>query len=558
MKKLITLSLAFTLLLSCSSERNDSENSIPSEGNNPSEGSNPSEAEVSSVRINSLGFLPSQQKEATIASETERFSLKRADNNETVFQKKAAGPFTQKDTGEKLWIANFSEFTTDGEYYIEIDDGLRSVNFPIGSNIYNEPFAVAMNGFYLLRCGAPVHAEHNGDIFEHPGCHHEDGYGDYIGHADTQFDGTGGWHDAGDYGKYTVNAGITMGVLLSTWDYFRPGNEAGSLPDFLQELKWEMGWMLKMPYPDGSGRVSHKLTRTNFSGFIMPQEDQAKRYFTEWSSAATASFAATAAKASRIFANYDKEYADKCLTAARLSYNFLKENPKEKPFEQGVFETGGYQTGDKDDRLWAAAELWETTGETVYLKDFEKMASEIDYNSDENWDWGNVANLALFTYALSERSGRDPQALQSIRENIIKTSDIITQKSESDQYRRPLDRYYWGCNGTVVRQTLNLYVANKLQPDSKYTNTALNAIGHLFGRNYFSRSYVTGVGHNPPMSPHDRRSGADNIEAPWPGYLVGGGHTATDWVDEEEDYARNEIAINWQAPLVFALAWMMN
>lgn len=47
-------------------------------------------------------------------------------------------------------------------------------------------------------------------------------------------------------------------------------------------------------------------------------------------------------------------------------------------------------------------------------------------------------------------------------------------------------------------------------------------------------------------------------EAPWPGYLVGGGHTATDWVDEEEDYARNEIAINWQAPLVFALAWMMN
>ena len=59
------------------------------------------------------------------------------------------------------------------------------------------------------------------------------------------------------------------------------------------------------------------------------------------------------------------------------------------------------------------------------------------------------------------------------------------------------------------------------------------------------------------MHPHDRRSGADKNIAPWPGYLVGGGHTATDWVDEQNDYARNEIAINWQAPLVFALGWML-
>jgi len=135
----------------------------------------------------------------------------------------------------------------------------------------------------------------------------------------------------------------------------------------------------------------------------------------------------------------------------------------------------------------------------------------------------------------------------------------IVNHAIEDVYHRPFGgRYYWGCNGTIARQTVNLFVANQMNPDPYYLNTALDAIGHLFGRNYYNRSFVTGVGVNPPMNPHDRRSGADGITDPWPGYLVGGGHKATDWVDLEESYSRNEICINWQAPLVFALAWFVN
>jgi endoglucanase len=93
-----------------------------------------------------------------------------------------------------------------------------------------------------------------------------------------------------------------------------------------------------------------------------------------------------------------------------------------------------------------------------------------------------------------------------------------------------------------------------ISPNSDYLNMAVDAISHLFGRNFYGRSYVTGLGHNPPLYPHDRRSGADEIAAPWPGYVVGGGHSATDWHDEQEDYRTNEIAINWQGALVYALA----
>lgn len=543
---------------------------------------NANEAAIGSVHINSLGYLHDHKKEITVSSDAKTFELKQTSDNKTVYKGNTVGPNYQEDVNQNLWIADFSAFSKIGEYYIQLDNGERSESFLINSKIYDTPFATVMNSFYLLRCGTAVTAEHKGDLFHHESCHHNDAYGDYIGYPGVIVDGTGGWHDAGDYGKYVVNAGITMGVLLFTWEHLqeniiessyripkaRVGRDAGEkagegdevnnhLPHYLEELKWEMDWLLKMSYPDGSGRVSHKLTRTNFSAFIMPEEDNEKRFFTEWSSAATASFAAVAAQASRIFAPYDTEYANKCLDASKISFNYLIENPEEKPFIQGDFKTGGYQTRDYDDKLWAAAELWETTGEDKYLEYFEKAVAEINFKSDENWDWGNVTNLALFAYILSEKKGKTPNIISSIRENIIKTADTITRKSQSDMYGRPLDLYYWGCNGTVARQTLNLFVANKLQQNNTYREVAQNAVDHLFGRNYYNRSFVTGLGHNPPMNPHDRRSGADKIVAPWPGYLVGGGHSATDWVDLEDDYARNEVAINWQAPLVFALAWML-
>jgi len=518
------------------------------------------------IRLNSLGYLPQQEKEATITADVNTFVVKDAETNETLFSGKTSDPFYQEDTGQEVVMADFSALHRPGSYYLELSNGSRSAIFPVGETIYRDPFRTTMRGFYLWRCGMAVAGDHGGDHFCTEACHMEDGYLDYLGEKGVQRDGTGGWHDAGDHGKYIVNAGITMGILSMAWEQFQPQIEkidlqlpetAPGLPPYLQELKWEMDWVLKMQYADGSGRVSHKLTRTNFSGFIMPQDDKEKRYFTEWSSAATASFTAMTAQAARLFAPYDPAYADRLLTAARLSYDYLQQHPEEKPFIQGDFQTGGYQTTDPDDRLWAAAELWQTTGEEAYLLDFEQRAAAISFRVDEDWDWGNVTNLGMFTYLLSEREGKNRVVEERIRENALRAADNMVTRARNDAYGRALVRYYWGCNGTVARQTLNLYVAEKLQPRDDYRETALTQIAHLFGRNTYNRSYVTGLGINPPMHPHDRRSGADKVEAPWPGYLVGGGHSATDWVDLEESYSHNEIAINWQASLVFALAWMI-
>jgi len=100
-----------------------------------------------------------------------------------------------------------------------------------------------------------------------------------------------------------------------------------------------------------------------------------------------------------------------------------------------------------------------------------------------------------------------------------------------------------------------LQVANQLSPKAEYLDCCVAQIAHLFGRNYYGRSFVTGEGKDPPLHPHHRPSGADSIERPFPGLLVGGAQPSfSSWQDDEEDYTTNEVAINWNGALAYALA----
>ena len=519
--------------------------------------------QTQSVQLNSLGFLPQQSKKASIVGETKSFVIKQVSDKSVVYKGEVSQPVFQKDVNQNVSVADFSSVTRNGKYYLETAEGTKSVEFEVSPKVYNQAYYTSMRGFYLWRCGTAVSGTHNGHHFANEACHLEDGYEDYQGKPGVRRDGTGGWHDAGDYGKYVVNAGVTVGIMFMAWDQFQDNLKKFSLdlpetakgyPDFLKEMKWETDWLLTMQYTDGSGKVAHKLTAKNFEPFCKPVDDKQKRYFTDWSSAAVADFVAMMAQAARYFEPYDKAYSQKCLAAAKLSYKFLKENPEDKNFVQGEFKTGGYQTSDPDDRLWAAVEMWETTGDASFLKDFEEQARKLDFKIDEDWDWGDVSNLGMFQYALSKKSGKNPEILKAIQKNIVEVANSIVKNANTDVYGRPLVRYYWGCNGTIARQVLNLQVANKISPDKSYIQASHDAIAHIFGRNYYNRSYVTGLGINPAMNPHDRRSGSDKEVQPWPGYIVGGGHSATGWKDEEEDYRTNEIAINWQGALVYALA----
>jgi endoglucanase len=517
------------------------------------------------IRLNTIGFQPDAPKRATIAGNGRAFTLLRESDGAVVFTGRTGAPVTtaKTDTDETVRIADFSAFTTPGRYRLDVPGVGRSAPFAIAEDVWNTPFSVVARAFYLWRCGTAVHATWQGRDYAHEACHLNDGWLDEVGEGHLKKDGIGGWHDAGDYNKYVVNAGVTVGLMLQAWEQFRgpltslgwqlPESGNGT-PDLLNEIRWELEWLLKMQLPDG--RVFHKLSALDFKYWGSPEADPSDRFFSPWSSTATADFTAMLAAAARVYRPYDAAFADRCLAAARRSWRFLAEHPENVEADLHAFHTGGYGAKDETHRLWASAELWETTSETVYRRDFERRAAAAEFRA-VGPTWPDVQDLALGTYLQSRHpESRNPVLVARLTENLVATAAriVATADGSANAYARPLgtDRasWSWGANGTVAGQTYLLHLADRLRPDPSYRAAALDALGFLFGRNFNARSYVTGLGANPPEHPHDRRG-----EPAWPGYLVGGGWpTGRDWVDERANYRVNEIAINWNGALLYALA----
>jgi endoglucanase len=328
------------------------------------------------VRVNSVGYFSAHPKRVVVAAPASTFDVRRAANDAILFSGTLSAPRHDDPTGQDLQYGDFDALADDGSYYVDVPGVGRSATFVISSNPYSDAFRAVMLGFYGARCGTAVSFAYGGATFAHQACHTQDADLTYLGAAGQRRDGTKGWHDAGDYGKYTINGAFAAGMLLSAWEDF--GVQLASVdltipetgdatPDFLDEIRWQLEWLLTMPYGSADGRVSHKLTSLAFDGFEMPEADQSTRYFVPFGSAATADLAAVLAKASRAYRTYDPAFADRCLEAARLSYAWLAANPDDARPDQSGFSTGGYFTRDPDDRFWAAAEIWEATGDAAEI-----------------------------------------------------------------------------------------------------------------------------------------------------------------------------------------------
>ncbi|MBV9083064.1 MAG: glycoside hydrolase family 9 protein, partial [Acidobacteriaceae bacterium] len=349
-------------------------------------------------------------------------------------------------------------------------------------------------------------------------------------------------------------------------------------PDILSEARWNLDWMLSLQ--DSDGGVFHKQTSLQFAPFIMPEKDRLTSYVIGTgqapfkSSCATADLAAVAAIASRAFRPFDSAYSALTLNAAENAWKWLNKNPNVTFRNPPRVATGEY--GDRecgDEHLWAAAELARTTGQDVYSQYFLQHYSEYLDTIDpaKPPSWSMVAPLALWTYVLG--SGNDRAAVTAIRERSLEAASQIVDRAARHPYRISLTTqdYIWGSNGVAANYSVQLLIANKFHPDPRYVSAALDNLHYILGRNTFSLSWVTQVGQHPFHNPHHRPSAADGIDLPWPGLMSGGPNRgrqdavmkkvvppdtrpARAYVDETGAYSCNEVAINWNAPLVFALA----
>src|SRR5690606_6294743 len=169
----------------------------------------------------------------------------------------------------------------------------------------------------------------------------------------------------GDYGKYMVNSGFTMGMLLLAWEQFSAvlGDLAmpeipehdNDVPDYLDELRYQLEWMLTMQHE--SGAVHHKLSAATFSGFILPERDLRPRALAPVSAEATADFAAALAQAARLFRPWDAAFAEQCLQAAEQAAAWLQANADYPRVDLTGLDTATYSPSATDDRLGARTEL---------------------------------------------------------------------------------------------------------------------------------------------------------------------------------------------------------
>ena len=538
------------------------------------------------IFLNQIGYLPNHQKIATtIVTPTSQphpsFRVHSQEHSAIVLEGRLSTPALDSASGDITAQADFSSVTSPGTYRLEIA-GVHSDPFTIGSDVYADALRLTARSYYGQRCGCDVDL---GNGYKHPACHLKGAFDPTSGRT-GKVPNSGGWHDAGDYGRYVVNSGLSTGTLLWAWEMYPEAlhsldlniPESGrGIPDFLAEIKWNLDWMLSMQDPTDGG-VWHKQTSLHFCAFIMPQDDHLVSEIIGTNSApykstcATANLAAVMAIAARCYQPFYPAYAVRCLTAARSAWSWTRKFPNVVFKNPPTVLTGEYGDGNcSDELLWASAELFRTTREPQFaaatLESIKPLLPTLKIGVP---NWGDVASMGLWTYAFAT-SAKPTSITAAIQRATQASAAELIERARTSGYGNSLSiaDYHWGSNSNAGNQSLLLLVANRFHPDKAALDAALSNLHYLVGRNCFGVSWVTQLGLRPFQHPHHRPSAADGIAAPWPGLLSAGpnahgGDSVADtlpkappmrmWVDDQRAYSMNEIAINWNAPLVFLLA----
>ena len=545
------------------------------------------------IKLNQAGFYPNSPKSAVVTNHfsSNDFYITSENLKDTFFASILSAEKQSAYSSTKTRVADFSSFNRPGKYRL-VNGSNYSYLFEIKNNV-NRPAAVAvLKGFYYQRASMPLEEKYAGK-WQRTGFHSDDVVYIHPSAAGKERpEGTiistpGGWYDAGDYNKYIVNSGITMGTILSAYEdfpeYFQLlktniPESGNAVPDILNEAIYNLRWMLTMQDPNDGG-VYNKCTNASFDGMVMPGVTKAKRFVVQKGTAATLDFAAVTAQAGRILKNFQKQFpglADSCITAGKKAWEWASLNPaleydqnnNNKKFTPAI-TTGGY--GDRnfsDEWLWAAAELFLTTREDRFYKVVETHLKD----SVNLPNWGSVGMMAYYSFLhIKDQLPATYSATLTLMKNrIISIADSYIEKANVNAFHTVMGQsvkdFNWGSNSNAANQGMLLIKAYLLTKEKKYVDYAITNADYLLGRNATGYCFITGIGTKPTMFPHHRQSTADGIAEPVPGLVAGGPNPAmqdkctykftepeTAYTDNDCSYASNEIAINWNAPVVYLL-----
>ncbi|HEX2956227.1 MAG TPA: glycoside hydrolase family 9 protein [Chitinispirillaceae bacterium] len=398
-------------------------------------------------------------------------------------------------------------------------------------------------------------------------------------HGGDNYNGSpldGGWYDAGDYVKFGMNLGYTVYCLLKGFDYFPGGysdefgfdhsNSPNKVPDILDEVKFATDYLCKAVINEntvvldvGDGNSDHSLPITQRANNDAGRSGNDIKLCTGADIPLT--YAACLALMSTLYRKYDATYADKCLDKAKVAFAFGKKkvdaggesNLYCKP--QGDFydyekdtKTGLYMNRDISDRMVAAGiELYRAsnkTGDPVY-KEWAKKGVPGGFNCVGFELIGPLASIEIWRQGLGGYGG--------LSGNVGFLKNHI---QESGAFKGVFQNNGWGTAadvGTAAFEFGLAYVVTANQTDrDNYLSLCKTHIDWVTGNNSLKRSFVCGVGTNPPTSIHYRSSAKASI----PGAVVSGPDPSGNWENNGDRYEFTEVAINYNAGLVGAVGFL--
>jgi len=576
---------------------------------------------ASPIRLNQVGLLSGGTQRAMLSDPSKApLEWQLVDAGNTVVLTGRTQVFgADRFSGEHVHQIAFTQAAA-GDYRLRVG-GQTSRPFRVSPATYAKLPYDALAFFYHQRAGTPIEARFVGERWARPAGHPRelvtcvsgvDGNGNRWPGCDYSLDVTGGWYDAGDHGKYVVNGGISLWTLLNLFEVQQlrrsalfAGNtakipEAGnSVPDLLDEARYELEFFLKMQAPEGSrqrlpigerrnragltfteidtsGMVHHKVGDERWTGIpTRPDKDPEKRLLFPPSTSATLNFAATTAQCARIWREIDPAFAGTCLAAAKRAWAAAARNPE--VYAIADFPgSGGY--GDQnlsDEFYWAAAELFVTTGEREY-RSAATASPHFTSAIGEAPGWPSTATLGTIAVALHPEAVGKSEA-DRLRAEVAKAASRYVAESAQTGYHLPYTgRWGWGSTAVLLNRAMLIALAHDWTGDAKYRDGVVDVMDFILGRNPLDVSFVSGYGARPMQNPHHRfwaHSMDPNYPLPPPGVISGGPNENTSqddvaktsqgkcapqtcWADDIRAYSLNEVAINWNAPLVWVSAWL--
>src|SRR5688500_18293370 len=467
-------------------------------------------AQEKMIYLNQSGFYTHAPKLAVGGGKVEvgNLCVMRAYCSATVFRGPLSDTISPQYSSSVTRLADFSAFNKTGRYVLYEKGAGNSYPFIINNKVQHAVAVSSLKGFYYQRVSMPLEPKYAGkwarpaghpdtEVLIHPSAVSE------KRPADTKIASPGGWYDAGDYNKYIVNSGITMGTLFSAYQDFRSYFDSlrvnipesrNRVPDILDETIYNLRWMLTMQDPHDGG-VYHKCTNAAFDGMVMPGITKLPRYVVQKSTAAALDFAAVMAQASRIFHAYNRQLpglSDSCFRAALGAFSWAEKNPAviydqdaiNKSFQPPI-TTGAYGDRDlRDEWFWAAAELFVRTKEDKYLQVLRRYHED----SLKVPSWTNERMLGVYSLLREEKNlpAGYNQLFKDLKQQLIRLADEYIRPVEQNAFRTVMGRtrrdFVWGSSAVAANQGILLLNAFLHSGDKSYVDYALANLDYIMGR----------------------------------------------------------------------------